>query len=121
MKTKFIFALFASLLLSVASINAAGLLNENDLLAYPQKDTPKRVTPVNNQQRQSPTAPTDVVLVKLFGDRGELLSLQCVSMQEFLSGDFTRECLPEGTTFVMYHNHTAYYQTGTVSSANSGA
>jgi hypothetical protein len=119
MKTKFIFALFASLLLSMASINATGLLNENDLLAFPQKDASNRVVPTSAQQCQSPVVPSDVVVVKLFGARGELIALQRITMKEFLSGDFTRECLLEGTTFVMYHDHTAYYQTGTSRSTNA--
>lgn len=119
MKTKFICALFASLLLSIATINAAGLLNENDLLVSPQKEEPKRVICTSGQQRQLPAVAAHVV-VKLFGARGELLSLQRVPMKEFLSGDFTRECLPEGTNFVMYHDNTAYYQTAAGSSSSAG-
>ncbi len=78
------------------------------MLTCPQKRKPVRT---------QPAAPAGVVQVKLFGSRGELLSSQEVSLKEFMSDHFTRECLPEGTTFVMYHEHTAYYQTG----ASAGA
>jgi hypothetical protein len=117
MKTKNISALIVTMLLSVASINAAGLLNENDLLLAPGKNTPtkpactSRTVPSNaHTTAPNPAEGEPVVTVKLYGVSGELLSLQQVTMQEFMVSTFPEECLPDGSTFVMYHGNTAYYQ-----------
>ncbi|HEX8531723.1 MAG TPA: hypothetical protein VF646_16940 [Cytophagales bacterium] len=126
MNPKKIFALLTTLLLSVFSIQAAGLVNEADLLFGPAKGCASRKAfrqPVATQ-KDKPAGPVKAageVLVKLFNADGELVCLQSVTMAEFISGDFTRNCLPAGTTFVMFHDHIAYYQTHTDGAATPGA
>jgi hypothetical protein len=123
MKTKTIFALLTTLLLSVASIQAAGLIDESDLLFGPRKAcTPRKAAgrPVAKRTPEAPVATTGEVLVKLYNAGGELVGQQRVTMQEFMAGDFTRNCLPAGTTFVMFHGQIAYYQTHTDGAATPG-
>ena len=124
MKTKKIFALLTTLLLSVFSIQAAGLVDESDLLFGPAKDcAPRKAArqPIGKSKPEVPAAAAGEVLVKLFNADGELVCLQSVPMAEFISGDFTRNCLPAGTTFVMFHDHIAYYQTHADGAATPGA
>jgi hypothetical protein len=124
MKTKKIFALLTTLLLSVFSIQAAGLVDESGLLFGPAKDcAPRKATrqPIGKDKPEAPVTAAGEVLVKLFNADGELVCLQSVTMAEFISGDFTRNCLPTGTTFVMFHDHIAYYQTSTDGAATPGA
>jgi len=117
MKTKPIFACFVALFFSVVSLNAAGLLSESDLLIFPDKvEKRPAVCPVvataAQMQLHKPTKQTqNEVLVQLFDATGELVTAKKVSMAEFMDSHFTRKHLPEGSTFVMYHQHTAYYQT----------
>ncbi|CAA9275812.1 MAG: hypothetical protein AVDCRST_MAG56-3371 [uncultured Cytophagales bacterium] len=124
MKTKTIFALLTTVLLSVASIQAAGLVEESHPLFGPakactaQKAAPRPTPPARPQGQR---AAANHVLVKLFNAGGELVGQQTVTMSEFMSDDFTRTCLPEGTTFVMFHGSIAYYQTGTGGAAAPGA
>ena len=117
MKTKAISALLVTLMFSIASIKAAGLLNENDLLissganAHKKGSCAVRPVPATPKAKSTNSAKaTDEVTVKLFNARGELLGLQQVPMQEFLASTFPEKCLPSGSTFVMYHGHTDYYQ-----------
>jgi hypothetical protein len=124
MKTKKIFALLTTLLLSVFSIQAAGLVDESGLLFGLAKDCALRKAtrqPIGKDKLEAPVTATGEVLVKLFSADGELVGLQSVTMAEFISGDFTRNCLPAGTTFVMFHDHIAYYQTSTDGAATPGA
>ncbi len=129
MKTKKIFALLTTLLLSVFSIQAAGLVDESDLLFGSAKDCAPRECasrkaarqPVAKNKPEAPAKAAGEVLVKLFNADGELVCLQSVTMAEFISGDFTRNCLPAGTTFVMFHDHIAYYQTHADGDATPGA
>jgi hypothetical protein len=123
MKTKKIFALLTTLLLSVFSIQAAGLVDDSDLLFGPAKGCTSRkaVRPPIGKDKPAPVKAAGEVLVKLFNADGELVGLQSVTMAEFISGDFTRNCLPAGTTFVMFHDHIAYYQTNTDGAATPGA
>jgi hypothetical protein len=124
MKTKTIFALLTTLLLSIASIQAAGLIDESDLLFGPGKEcAPRKAArrPVGKRTPEVPVAASQEVLVKLFNAGGELVGQQSVTMQEFMAGDFTRNCLPAGTTFVMFHGQIAYYQTNTDGAATPGA
>ncbi|MBD0257688.1 MAG: hypothetical protein ICV83_18400 [Cytophagales bacterium] len=123
MKTKKIFALLMTLLLSVFSIQAAGLVDGSDLLFGPAKGcAPRKAArqPIA-QKTGKPEKAAGEVLVKLFNADGELVCLQSVTMAEFVSGDFARNCLPAGTTFVMFHDHIAYYQTNTDGAATPGA
>ena len=116
METKKILALLTALLLSVVSIQAAGLVEESDLLFGPGKDcTPRKVAgwPAGKGKSELSVATANEVLVKLFNADGELVFLQSVTMAEFMAGNFTRNCLPDGTTFVMFHDKIAYYQTHT--------
>jgi hypothetical protein len=124
MKTKTIFALLTTLLLSIASIQAAGLVDESELLFSPGKECALRKAaqrPPVKRTSEVPVAAANEVLVKLFNADGELVGQQSVTMQEFMAGDFTRNCLPAGTTFVMFHGQIAYYQTNTDGAATSGA
>jgi hypothetical protein len=126
MKTKKIFALLTTLLLSVFSIQAAGLVGESDLVFGPAKGcAPRKAArqPIATEKGKpaEPVKAAGEVLVKLFNADGELVCLQSVTMAEFISGDFTRKCLPAGTTFVMFHDHIAYYQTDTDGAATPGA
>jgi|GEM_PF-2973315 len=124
MKTKTIFALLTTVLLSVASIQAAGLVEESDLLLGPgkacttRKAYPRPAPPARPHVRD---AAANQVLVKLFNAGGELVGQQTVTMAEFMAGDFARNCLPDGTTFIMFHGSVAYYQTGTNGAATPGA
>jgi hypothetical protein len=123
MKTKTIFALLTTVLLSVASIQAAGLVEGYHLLLGPgkactaQKAAPRPTPPAQPQGKRA----SKQVLVKLFNAGGELVGQQTVTMSEFMSNDFTRNCLPDGTTFVMFHGSIAYYQTSTDGAAAPGA
>ena len=124
MKTKTIFALLTTVLLSVASIQAAGLVENLNLLLGPgkactaRKAAPRPTAPARPQGRG---AAASHVLVKLFNAGGELVGQQTVTMSEFMADDFTRNCLPDGTTFVMFHGSIAYYQTSTNGAAAPGA
>ena len=124
MKTKTIFTLLTTLLLSIASIQAAGLVDESDLLFGPGKEcAPRKATqrPAVKRTPEVPVAVANEVVVKLFNADGELVGQQSVTMQAFMAGDFTRNCLPAGTTFVMFHGQIAYYQTNTDGAATPGA
>jgi hypothetical protein len=124
MKTKSIFALLTALLLSAFSIQAAGLIDESNLLLGPAKKcTPRKAAgrPAAKATPEVKVAAPDEVLVKLFNADGEMVGQQTVTMEEFMAGDFTRNCLPAGTTFVMFHGQIAYYQTGTDGAATPGA
>lgn len=123
MKTKSIFALLTTLLLSIFSIQAAGLVDESKLLFSPGKEcAPRKAAPQPGVKHtpEAPAAAANEVLVKLFNADGELVGQQSVTMQEFMSDDFTRNCLPAGTTFVMFHGRIAYYQADTDGAATPG-
>ncbi len=124
MKTKMIFALLTALLLSVFSIQAAGLVDESSLLLGPAKayGLPKAAQPpIEKDKPEATTTAANEVLVKLFNADGELVGVQSATMEEFMAGDFTRNCLPAGTTFVMFHGQIAYYQTHADGAATPGA
>lgn len=124
MKTKMIFALLTTVLFSVASIQAAGLVVEVDLLLGPGKACTARKAaprPAPKARPQVRSAAASQVLVKLFNAGGELVGQQTVTMAEFMAGDFTRNCLPDGTTFIMFHGSIAYYQMGTNGATAPGA
>ena len=124
MKTKSIFALLTALLLSAFSIQAAGLVDESHLLLNPVKEcAPRKAAPrpAVKHTPEAPIAAANEVLVKLFNADGELVGQQSVTMQEFMADDFTRNCLPAGTTFVMFHGQTAYYQATADGAATPGA
>ena len=123
MKTKKILALLIALLLSVVSIQAAGLVDESDLLFGRGKNCSlRKVTGQPTEKGKSEVrVAANEVLVKLFNADGELVVLQSVTMAEFLAGDFTLNCLPVGTTFVMFHNQVAYYQTHPDNATTPGA
>jgi hypothetical protein len=98
MKTKSIFALLTALLLSAFSIQAAGLIDESNLLLGPAKKcTPRKAAgrPAAKATPEVKVAAAGEVLVKLFNADGELVCLQSVTMAEFMSGRLYPE-LPAG-------------------------
>ena len=124
MKTKSIFTLLTALLLSALSIQAAGLIDKSNLLLGPAKKCAARKAAGRPAAKAAPAvkvAAAGEVLVKLFNADGEMVGQQTVTMEEFMAGDFTRNCLPAGTTFVMFHGQIAYYQTGIDGAATPGA
>jgi hypothetical protein len=49
------------------------------------------------------------IYLKLFDKKGNLLLIENIEVEEFLSKNYPSENLPEGSTFVMFHGNTAYY------------
>jgi hypothetical protein len=49
------------------------------------------------------------IYLKLFDKKGNLLLIENIKVEEFLSKKYPSEILPEGSTFVMFHGNTAYY------------
>jgi hypothetical protein len=49
------------------------------------------------------------IYLKLFDKKGNLLLIENIKVEEFLSRNYPSENLPEGSTFVMFHGNTAYY------------
>jgi hypothetical protein len=123
MKAKTIFTLLTALLLSVVSIQAGGLIESNLLLSPDKACAPRKVAgrPAGQDKPEVPVTAANEVVVKLFNADGQLVGQQSVTMKEFMDGEFTRSCLPAGTTFVMFHGQIAYYQTSTDGAATPGA
>jgi hypothetical protein len=68
------------------------------------------------QQKKSPkvnclsaVATLKDIYLKLFDKKGNLLLIENIKVEEFLSKHYASENLPQGSTFVMFHGNTAYF------------
>ncbi|MDO1446894.1 hypothetical protein Q0590_11555 [Rhodocytophaga aerolata] len=79
----------------------------------------KAAKPANRHAQQKPSTSVSCaelavdslrdIYLKLFDKKGNLLLIENIKVEEFLSKHYASQHLPVGSKFVMFHGNTAYY------------